>query len=390
MNSRKSLSLVLVSILMPLSLASWSSCQDLDVTPEATGSQDDDSQLTAEERYLQNKSELRKTEKKINDLYINLDLGSQGIRSKQLEEIQKLQQQEDQLVVEVYESAVDTVRDSEELDPRLAHSLQEYAIASMGGGIRRVPYSPAKTVEICDLLEERGVERANFFNLKFRAKMASLEFEEIRSIVDEAVEIGVTFPQSFMDNLDTAEQKWIREKSFRSAESNLPKIRLETELGDIELVLYEDQAPNAVKNFVSLIDKDFFKGLEFFEAKRGVQVRSGCAQNTGSAPSAYTIASEAESENARHHFPGSISMMTDERLNVCYSQFIITQRPLPHLDGRYPVIGRVVSGLDILDQIVRATDSSNVSGGPRVVIDSIEVLNLRADTTYVPEKMDQN
>ncbi|MDB4778042.1 peptidylprolyl isomerase [bacterium] len=389
MPHRKSLLIQVCSTFLFLILTPWSFCQVLDGTPDTAKQQEPeaDNSLT---HYKQLKEEYRKKEKKINELYSNLNLGSQETRAEQFKEINALQVELDRARVEMFEAALAAAREIDDLERAPMYEVMEYAKSSYGGSRHSIPFDPAKTIEICEVLRQRGVLESKLFQLEVNASLASLNFENVRKRINDAAQKGATLPQPFIDGVNAAEEKWTREKKLRTEEKDLPTIRMETTQGDITFVLFEDEAPEAVRNFVSLIDSEFYDGLDFFQVKRGQMVRSGCPQNDGNSVPAYSVASEAENDNARHHFAGSLSMLTDTNKNSCCSQFIISQRPLPHLDNNFTVIGRVIEGMDVLDNIIQVTNSSIQRGESKPKIQLIEVLSRRSGTTYIPNKLDEN
>ncbi len=389
MAHRKSLLIRLCSTFLLLILAPWSFCQVLENSPAPPEQQEQETSDPLE-YFKQTKDEYRKIENEINELYTNLNLGLQETRTKQLQEVKALQFKQDQVKVEMFEAALAVARDIEDFELAPIYEVLEYAKFSYGGSRHSIPFDPAKTIEICEILRQRGVPESKLFQLEINASLASLNFENANNKINDAIKNGVNIPQPFIDSVSDAEQKWTREKTCRAEEKDLPTIRMETTQGDITLVLFEDEASEAVLNFVSLIDSNFYNGLDFFQVKRGQLVRSGCPQNDGSSIPDYNVAGEAENENARHHFAGSLSMITDSKKKSCHSQFIIAQRPLPHLDNNFAVIGRITEGMDVLDKIIQVTNSSIQRGIGKPKIKTIEVLNRRSGTAYLPNKLDEN
>ena len=132
----------------------------------------------------------------------------------------------------------------------------------------------------------------------------------------------------------------------------LPQILLKTSRGDVVLELYEDEAPNAVANFVNLVEKKFYDGLKFHRVIDQFMAQGGCPQGTGTGGPGYTIDCECYRQDHRKHARGVISMAHAGR-NTGGSQFYITLVKTPHLDGRHTVFGRVVKGMDAVDKLTR-------------------------------------
>jgi cyclophilin family peptidyl-prolyl cis-trans isomerase len=118
----------------------------------------------------------------------------------------------------------------------------------------------------------------------------------------------------------------------------------------MELELFEDQTPNAVANFICLVEQGFYDGLDFHRVEAGTLAQAGCPKGDGTGGPGYTIACECLEPGRRLHFRGSVAMAHAGR-NTGGSQFYIAYRPLPHLDDQHTVFGRVVRGLDVLSKL---------------------------------------
>ena len=181
------------------------------------------------------------------------------------------------------------------------------------------------------------------------------------------------------------EAKWQAEQRQRAAEhkaDDLPRVRLliehrrfardangsattrieSTGKGEVILELFEDQAPNTVANFLQLASDKVYDGTRFYRADAAAMVaggdpksRTGDAAADGSGGPGYTIPDEFQRPGARGHFRGSIGMfkrMDEQRvLHPAGSQFFITLVPMPSLDGKFTVFGRVIQGQDVVDRI---------------------------------------
>lgn len=345
----------------------------------------------AKKIYEEKVTERKNTENKINEIFSNLVLGNREERAKQIKQIEDLKLRREELTVEVFEAAANLTQANEDgLDRQLTRLNLEYGKACMGGNKHGFPINPERTLEICEMLRERGFPAANLLPLEVHASISIQRFETAKEKINSAIEAGASKLEPLMDKVTKAEEKWNREKEFLDSENDLPTISIQTSHGEITLILYEDHAPETVRNFVSLIDQKFFDGHEFFEIKRGQMVRSGCPNNNGNSLAKYQIANEATRDDARHHFVGSISMVTNSDHTSCCHQFIITRAPLGHLDGNFPVFGRVLEGMDVMDKIVESAIVSGTSGETMPKIDSIKVLYRRPNTTYRPKKMENN
>jgi len=146
-----------------------------------------------------------------------------------------------------------------------------------------------------------------------------------------------------------------KEEKLRAAEAkadDLPRVLLKTSKGDIEMELFENEAPNAVANFISLVEKGFYNGTPFHRVLPMFMAQGGDPTGTGGGGPGYTIACECYRPDARVHFRGSMSMAHAGR-DTGGSQFFLTFRPTHHLDGKHTVFGRVLKGMDVLAKLQR-------------------------------------
>ena len=124
--------------------------------------------------------------------------------------------------------------------------------------------------------------------------------------------------------------------------------------GKIKLEMDRQAAPNTVKNFVSLADRGFYNGLIFHRVIPGFMIQGGCPDGTGMGGPGYSIKGEFAANgfnNPLKHRRGVISMARSMRPDSAGSQFFIMHQDAPHLDGQYAAFGRVVEGMDIVDEI---------------------------------------
>jgi cyclophilin family peptidyl-prolyl cis-trans isomerase len=155
---------------------------------------------------------------------------------------------------------------------------------------------------------------------------------------------------------ETLEELMLRQ---RDAAANLPRVKLTTSKGVVEIELFEDQAPNTVANFLELVGKKFYDGVRFHRVIEGFMAQSGDPKGDGSGGPGYTIACECYSPEARRHFTGSLSMAKLPARDTGGSQFFIVfkrSESTQQLDGKHTVFGRIVSGQDIVNSLVRTQD----------------------------------
>lgn len=126
---------------------------------------------------------------------------------------------------------------------------------------------------------------------------------------------------------------------------------IHTTKGVMKVEFYEKDAPNTVKNFCDLAEKGFYDGLTFHRVIPDFVIQGGCPNGTGSGGPGYKIKCELDGEN-QHHDRGVLSMAHAGR-DTGGSQFFIchSRRNTAHLDRNHTCFGKVVEGLDVIDQI---------------------------------------
>lgn len=132
----------------------------------------------------------------------------------------------------------------------------------------------------------------------------------------------------------------------------MPKAMMETSKGTVNIDLFERDAPNTVKNFITLAKKGFYNGLNFHRVIKKFMIQGGCPSGTGSGGPGYEIKCEI---NKQKHTPGTLSMAHAGK-DTGGSQFFITHVATPHLDGVHTVFGRttdmsVVNSIEQGDKI---------------------------------------
>ncbi len=143
-----------------------------------------------------------------------------------------------------------------------------------------------------------------------------------------------------------------------------PVVTITMENGDqIRAELYPQIAPNTVNNFISLIRKGFYDGLIFHRIIKGFMIQGGDPEGTGMGGPGYFIKGEFDQNgfaNDLKHTKGVLSMARSMMPDSAGSQFFIMHKAAPHLDGSYAAFGKVIDGMDVVDQIATAaTDRSN-------------------------------
>jgi cyclophilin family peptidyl-prolyl cis-trans isomerase/HEAT repeat protein len=126
-----------------------------------------------------------------------------------------------------------------------------------------------------------------------------------------------------------------------------PQAYIDTSKGTIQVELAVLDAPRTVANFLSLIRRNYFRGVQLHRVVPDFVIQDGDPRGDGEGGPGYTIRDEI---NQRPYLRGTVGMALDWA-DTGGSQFFITHSPQPHLDGRYTVFGQVVAGMDVVDRL---------------------------------------
>ncbi|MBO5163460.1 MAG: peptidylprolyl isomerase [Ruminococcus sp.] len=135
----------------------------------------------------------------------------------------------------------------------------------------------------------------------------------------------------------------------------------------IKLELYPEIAPISCENFEKLVRSGFYDGLIFHRVISGFMIQGGCPQGTGTGGPGWHIKGEFSSNGVKNdlkHTRGVLSMARAQDPNSAGSQFFIMHQDAPYLDGQYAAFGKVVEGMDVVDEI--AAQQTNYADKPLV------------------------
>ena len=139
----------------------------------------------------------------------------------------------------------------------------------------------------------------------------------------------------------------------------------------IKIELYPDKAPITVANFEKLVGEGFYNGLIFHRVISGFMIQGGDPLGTGTGGSKNKIKGEFRSngvQNDLKHTRGVISMARSANPDSASSQFFIMHKDGPHLDGQYAAFGKVVEGIEVVDEIASVqTDFRDKPVTPQVM-----------------------
>ena len=147
-------------------------------------------------------------------------------------------------------------------------------------------------------------------------------------------------------------------------------------MGKIKIELDADAAPITVENFKELVEEGFYDGLIFHRVISGFMIQGGCPEGTGMGGPGHTIKGEFAAngyDNPIKHVRGMISMARAMDPDSAGSQFFIMHEDAPYLDGQYAAFGKVVEGMEVVDEIANSMTDYNDRPYTDVVMEKVYI-----------------
>jgi peptidyl-prolyl cis-trans isomerase B (cyclophilin B) len=248
-----------------------------------------------------------------------------------------------------------------------------------------------------------------------RACMARNRFQDAIDAIDAIPEDGLKKPgiRGRANRIRGEASRWLAlwsdELALRAAEEaegTAPIMQLVTSKGPVTILLFEDQAPNTVANFIELAEKDFFDGTRFHRVEKNFVVqggdpnsRPGSAGVAGSGGRGARIPDESGRPDKRYHFAGAVAMAKSPDpqkpgstvKDSGSSQFYVVLEPMENLNAEYTVFGRVIDGIGVIEAIRRddeLTDVATVSRPDRpYVAETLALPGIPKAGTPLPDEV---
>lgn len=297
-------------------------------------------------------------------------------------EFQALVAEQQKVVQQLQGAALAEYQAAPQQNAEAAQVLAELAAEHL----RRDRYEEAR--ELVEPLIKNQSDVDGIYATAGAAAFSMNDFEAAKTYFSQAEKQGALRGDAaqYAGEVDAEQAKWRREQELREKEAqadDLPRVRLTTTKGELTIELFENEAPNTVANFISLVEKGFYDGLPFHRVIGGFMAQGGDPAGDGTGGPGYAIECECDEEDARMHFRGSLSM-AHSGPDTGGSQFFLTFRPTPHLDKLHTVFGRVIEGLDVLPKLTRRQPSlSGRTLAPDKIVKA-EVIRKR-DHAYQPK-----
>lgn len=244
-------------------------------------------------------------------------------------------------------------------------------------------------------------DNKDLYNLMGRVSILNNDFtfaqQYYETDKEQAEQLGVPEGALYGNSMDKLVTGYKRELALRDSDAKgdpLPKAIIKTNRGEIVIELFENQAPETVGNFVSLVQTGIYDGMIFHHVLRNLIADTGLMTMSRPQPVGYTIYDEHQRPDSRHHFRGSVAMVAkNNEPNSAAAEFRIMLVPGPNLDGKSTVFGRVISDMSILDNIQETFQVNEeedkeefIKDAVPDVIESITITNLR-DHEYEPNRV---
>jgi cyclophilin family peptidyl-prolyl cis-trans isomerase len=337
----KTLNLLAVLLLMLLvGRVGWA-CQD---PPAQTGGSPLDGR-----RFLKLREDISQIDKQINDLFVSMPIRFPEEQKKHTAKIEELKQAQVTLRKELDQAAIESFSADPEGNVLAGNHIGQLMIASLEGRAIDRPFDPQRAQELVQLLLDKGVNQPRLYFFGYLASFAQEKFDMAEEFLSQYEQAAKSKETGIREGLQKIRENWDREAEFRTAEAqrdDLPRVRLTTDAGVIEVELFEDQMPNTVANFVSLVDQGFYDGSTFFQVIPGQIARTGCPEQNGKGNPGYFISPELPSAR-RNFFAGTLGMYQDSNGRIG-SQFFVTYSPAPTLEANYTSFGRIISGMEVV------------------------------------------
>jgi cyclophilin family peptidyl-prolyl cis-trans isomerase len=251
--------------------------------------------------------------------------------------------------------------------PKEFKTVENFIAGLANANLKRDQYE--KAANLAKLLIENGMKVSQVYKVAGIAAFVNSDFPNAKKYLELAGKADAEV-QEKLDAIPARSKLWEAELAAREKDAksgDLPRVKLETDRGDIVIELFENEAPNTVANFINLVEAKFYDGLTFHRVLPQFMAQGGCPEGSGRGGPGYNIPDECKEENARMHFRGSVSM-AHAGANTGGSQFFIMYEVSPHLDKLHTVFGRVIEGIENASDLERIDPQDTRGGTPSKIL----------------------
>ena len=193
--------------------------------------------------------------------------------------------------------------------------------------------------------------------------------------------LALVFAATFIgcQSSDTVKEKTEEQTTSTEEETQMPESMtvavVNTNMGTIEIELFADKTPKTVENFVGLANKGYYDGIIFHRVIADFMIQGGDPTGTGRGGESLWGTSFADEfvTELRHDVPGILSM-ANSGPNTNGSQFFITLVPTPWLDGKHTIFGKVINGMNLVEDIGKVK-----TGAGDKPVEDIKMINVKIE-----------
>ncbi len=346
------------------------------------------------EKFQQLLNELKTNERQVNQLVISMPVGFQDKRQAQQAKIEMLRARNQAILVELKPLAIESFEKFPNTQEFVTtYLLQNLQLQLTGKNYRLIPFDPFAAMASYQRLSNGGVKLPVLQMFGYRTHYLLNDFEGAKNSLQQAAALGQVLEPKVWEDLIQVGEAWNRELEFRKQdrEKQNPLVQIELDCGELTVELFEDQAPNTVANFITLVEDGFYNGLIFYQVNPTEVAIAGSPTNDGQGGPGFNIGLETAGENIRHHFAGVLSMVPDGQ-QLAASRFLITKQPRLQFNGRLPAFGRIIEGLENLYKIQVVNRTTPLSSEDTTVPTRINKMTVvrKRDHEYVAEKATNN
>ena len=297
------------------------------------------------------------------------------------------------LTVKDGEQLLDSLRDAALAafveSPNQDRQLTRFLVRMLKDALNQDRYEIVREAAVA-LIEHKCDDRS-IYDIAGHASFALNDFKSAADYLRQAELKNAISPigSNFQRDATNYIKFWEAEQEIRkreAAQDDLPRVKMTTSKGEVVIELFENEAPDTVGNFVSLVEVGFYDNKKFHRVLKNFVAQTGCPKGDGTGDAGYSIYCECAKADYRKHFRGSLSM-AHAGPDTGGSQFFITFRATPNLNGKHTVFGRVIKGFDTLEKLQRVDpDAENAAPVDPDRILKAELVRKR-DHDYFPSKV---
>lgn len=288
----------------------------------------------------------------------------------------------------LYKQLIDTAVLAYAKDPDNNRDIEQFLFYTLQYFMERDMYEDA--LKMCVILLDNNVNNPYVIRAAAFAALYTQQYDTAYSFLDKIQKLGILdkfrLGESDFQYIAVFEKLWEQEKAYREQEErkDLPSVILYTTKGEIEILLYEDQSPNTVANFIWLVEKGFYKNIDFDAVISQALAHVGGTEQykrvdnltlqpivRGNGTPGYVIPDEFKPfdfqkkefpEDARFFWRGTVAMdLMRDQPNTGGCQFFILYKPNINCVNKNTAFGRVVRGMDVVCRLQRRNPSTVIS-----------------------------